>query len=56
MCKFCDIQYKADVHLIEMFELMRERERERQLSLDENNKELSTKKDSTIDYNLNHFQ
>ncbi len=34
----------------------RKREKERQLSLGENNKELSTKKDSTIDYNLNHFQ
>ena len=34
----------------------REREKERQLSLGENNKELSTTRDSTIDYNVIHFK
>ena len=36
--------------------LRKEREKERQLSLGENNKELSTTRDSTIDYNVIHFK
>ena len=34
----------------------RERERERQLTLEENNKKLSTIRNSTIDYNIIHFK